>query len=388
MTKGTVTKSIMTIAVLLFAAVLAYGLLATAPMPEAVEPQETATTIRVLQAKREDLQLEVVSQGSVEPRTQSELVPEVDGRVQWVSRNLVVGGYFRKDDVLLRLDDSDYRAQVARSQAALTRAQAEEELARFEHQRMEELVKNRLTSQSNLESVLRNHRIAEASLQEARISLEQANRDLARTRIKAPYDGLVRTKQVDPGQFISKGKSIASIYGSDAVEIRLPVADRQLAYLSLPLGYRGELAEELQPQATLSTEYAGHLYEWTGRLVRTEAEIDSKSRMVTAVVRVEHTQNPGRPHLPVGLFVNARIKGRWAEDIVSLPRAALRNRSRVLVVDEENRLKFRNVEVMRFDKDKVIITRGLSDGELVNISPIRTVVDGMKVNPLDRTGEA
>ena len=408
-------RGLVTVAVLVFALLLAYGLMATAPAPKQKEPEEVATTIRVLKAQQRDLQLEVVSQGSVIPQTESELIPEVSGRVQWVSPNLVAGGYFKKDEVLLRLDDSDYQASVARGQAALTRAEAEEQLAGYELQRMRELVKNKLTSQSSLETMLRNHRIAEATLKDAQINLEQAQRDLMRTRMQAPYDGLVRNERVDLGQFVSRGQSIASIYADAAVEVRLPVADRQLAYLSLPLGYRGELASDQQPEVTLFTVYGGEQYEWVGRLVRTEAEIDARSRMVTAVVRVENSpaetapdatpdnamppdaippnatppdamppdeSKPAQPRLPIGLFVNARIRGKWARDVFSLPRAALRNQSSLLVIDEDSRLRFRNVEVMRYDNNRVIISAGITEGEIINISPIQTVVEGMKVNPL------
>ena len=306
-----VKKGVATGVALLLAFMVAYGLVKTAPAPERVEFEEVATTIRVMAVQRSDVQLEVISQGSVVPQIKSELVPEVNGRVKWVSPNLVAGGYFSEGEVLLRIDDQDYSATVARSKATLTRAEAEEELARFELKRMEELVKRRLTSQSSLESILRNHRIALASLEDARIALDQAHRDLRRTEIRAPYDGLVRTQKVNVGQYLGRGDSIASIYASGSIEVRLPVADRQLAYLDLPLGYRGELAST--PEVILFTSYGGKHYEWVGKLVRTEAEIDAKSRMVTAVARVvnddDRQEQTQQPSLPVGLFVNARIKG-------------------------------------------------------------------------------
>lgn len=377
-----VIKGVITVSVLFFAMILAWGLVATAPEPEQIEPEDLATSVRVLEVNREKVQLEVVSQGSVVPHKQTELVPEVSGRVQWVSPNLVPGGYFSKDDILLRIDDRDYQATVARSEAALKRAQAEEELARFELARMEELVKNKLTSQSSLETVLRNHRIAEAALADAKIALEQANRDLNRTQIRAPYEGLVRSERVDLGQYVSRGQSIASVYASDSAEIRLPLADRQLAYLDLPLGYRGELSREDTSEVIISTEYGGRVYDWIGRLVRTEAEIDAKSRMVTAVVRVESVDNLGKPNLPIGLFVSARIKGRWVEDVVTLPRAALRNENQVLVVDSDNRIHFRNIDIMRYENDKVLVSGGLQSGEVVNVSPIQTVVEGMRIKPV------
>ncbi|MBT4159948.1 MAG: efflux RND transporter periplasmic adaptor subunit [Gammaproteobacteria bacterium] len=375
-------KGAITVGVVFFAVIVAYGLVKTAPQPAKVEPEEIITSIRVLEANKARVQLEVVSQGSVVPHKQSDLIPEVNGRVKWVSPNLVAGGYFESDEVLLRIDDRDHRSTVERGKAGLTRARAEEELARFELRRMKELVKNKLTSQSSLESVLRNHRIAKAALQDARLALEQAQRDLGRTEIRAPYEGLVRTEKVDLGQYISRGQSIASIYASDSIEVRLPVADRQLAYLELPLGYRGELSEDMAPAVLLSTDYGGKHYEWHGRLVRTEAEIDSRSRMVTAVVRVTNTDNVGQPDLPIGLFVNATIKGRWVDNIVSLPRAVLRSQDQVLIVDNDNRLQYRSVQVMRFENDDVLISGGLETGDTVNVSPIQTVIEGMKVNPI------
>ena len=375
-----VLKGIMTVSIIFFAMIVAYGLLATAPQPEQVEPEEVATAIRVLKIEQQTIQLQVLSQGNVLPRIQSELIPEVSGRVKWMSPKLVSGGYFENDEILLSIDDRDYRSSVARNQARVTRAKAEDEHARFELQRMEELVKNKLTSQSSLENALRNQRIAEAALLEVRIALEQAQRDLWRTEIRAPYKGMVMSERVDLGQFVTRGQSVASIYASDSVEVRLPVADRQLAYLDLPLGYRGQLTDELSPEVVLSTNYGGQHYEWIGKLVRTEAVIDSKSRMVNAVVRVDFDGD--QLPLPIGLFVAASIKGRIVDNIVSLPRAALRNQNQVLVVDKDNRLRYRSVVVMRFEKDRVIISAGLADGEVVNISPIQTVIDGMRVEPI------
>ena len=204
-------------------------------------------------------------------------------------------------------------------------------------------------------------------------------------RVLEALNGLVRSERVDLGQYASRGQAVASVYASDAVEVRLPVADSQLAYLDLPLGYRGELAPEDAPEVILSTDYGGQHYEWVGKLVRTEAEIDAKTRMVTAVARVDN-QAQGEQPLHVGLFVSAAIRGKEVDNIVALPRAALRNRDQVLVVDGEQRLRFRPVSVMRFEQDKVIINAGLEDGEIVNVSPIQTVIDGMRVNPVDDAG--
>lgn len=374
--------------VLVIALASAYALVITKPVPEQLETPESTTVIRVLTVDPGRQQLYVHSQGSVVPRTQSELIPEVSGRVQWISPNLVTGGYFKEGEVLLQIDDRDYRSKVDRSKATIKRTRAEDEHARFELKRLQQLVKNKLTSQSQLESALRTRRIAEAALQDSEIALVQTQRDLWRTELRAPFTGLVRNEKVDLGQFISRGQSIASLYASDFVEVRLPIADKQLAYLDLPLGYRGEFAEEDSPSVILSALYGGKYHQWQGRLVRTEAEIDMKSRMINVIARVDSSQNLDQPPLPIGLFVKAEIEGRWVENIVALPRAAMRNGNQVLVVDNESRLRFRDVELFRFDQDEVLIKAGLKPGELVNISPIQTVIDGMKVQPVrqDRKG--
>jgi RND family efflux transporter MFP subunit len=383
-----IVKGLMTVAVLFAAILMAYGLLATAPSPEQVEPEQVSTAIRVQEAVVEDVRLHVRSQGSVTPRTESALIPEVSGRVEWMSPNLVPGGYFEAGEVLLKLDARDLRATLERSRASLARAEAEAEHARFEMERLQKLVKQNLTSQASLESAVRAKRVSEAARTEASVAVSQAERDLLRTEIKAPYSGLVRSKNVDVGQFASRGNAVATIYAADSVEVRVPIADSQLAFLDLPLGVRGELPEEYQAPVTLSTHYGGQHYEWQGKLVRTEAEIDTRTRMVHAVVRVDENKNlPGeQPSLPVGLFVNATISGRMANDVVVLPRAALRNQSQVLVVDADNRLRYRNVELLRFERDSVVIQDGINAGELVNLSPIQTVIDGMRVSPLQTNG--
>jgi len=377
-----IRKTVIPILVIGSALITSYFLYATTPTLQPVEPEPVATAIRVITVNPARVRLQVRSQGNVVPQMVSELIPEVSGRVNWISPSLVSGGYFKQDEPLLRIDDRDYRSKVERAQAAVTRARAEDEHTRFELKRLQKMAKNKLTSQSQLEAALRSQRIAEAGLKDSEIALVQAKRDLWRTEIRAPFAGLVRSEKVDMGQFVSRGQSVGSIYASDSVEVRLPIADSQLAYLDLPLGHRGELPSELSPNVVLKTMYGGQEYQWHGRLVRTEAEIDAKTRMVQAIVRVDNRINEGQPPLPVGLFVKAEIEGRWVDDIISLPRAAMRNGDQVLVVDKESRLRYRNVELLRLDRDQVLIRAGLQPGEMICISPIQTVIDGMRVKPI------
>jgi len=368
-------------ALVIIASILAaVTLMATNPQLELDVPAPVPPTVRVMDIEPKSIQLTVQSQGTVEPSTESELIPEVSGRVIWMSKSLVNGGYFEKGAVLLRLEDDDHRSSLRRAKASLTRAEAEYQHARFEYQRMQSLEDRQLASRSQIENTLRASRVTEATLQDARENYAQAVRDLERTQLKAPFTGLVRDESVDIGQLVGRGSAIATLYASDQAEVRLPIADRRLAFLNLPVGQRGEIPLDQQPNVRLSAEYAGRMLEWSGKIVRTEAQIDTSSRMVHLIARVSN-EDQVTP-LSVGLFVNADIEGLLVDDIVVLPRNALRSGGRVLVVDEENKLRFREIEILRLYQDDVLIKAGLQPGERVCISPMQTPIEGMTVNPV------
>lgn len=349
---------------------------------EAQPHEPRLRTVRVMQVSAGTEFLTINSQGTVQPRTQSELIPEVSGRVEWISPALVGGGSFKANDVLLRIESADYRNALQRSNAALDRAEVEQEYAADELARLQKLHAQKLASQSQLDSAQRLSRVADANLADSLAATEQANRDLQRTELRAPFDGLVRNEQVDLGQFISRGQSIGTIYAIDYVEVRLPIAGDQLRYLGLPVSHRGQIPAAERPPVLMSAEFGTTRVLWEGQLVRTEAEMDERSRMLYGVARIKLEEGADIPTIPVGLFVQAEIRGQRVEDVIRLPRSSMRENDQVLVVDDENRLRFRHVAILRLEHDEVLISDGLADGERVSISPLQTVVDGMHVNPV------
>ena len=374
-------KLLYPVLVLLAGASLAMLLVVTEPPPQVDDYVRPPITVRTVTVSSQAEHLIVRSQGTVQPRTESQLIPEVSGRVTWMSPKLVTGGTFKEGDPLLRIDDADYQNTLASGKAALTRTQVELEHAADELNRLERLLQQNLASQSQVDEVQRRFRVAGANLSEAEIAIEQSKRDLGRTEIKAPYPGRVRSEQVDLGQFISRGSPIATIYADDFVEVRLPIASNQLAYLDISVS--GELASEPAAPVTLTARLGNVQFIWSGELVRPEAEIDSRSRMFYGVARVRNEHSEEHPPLAVGLFVKAEIQGRLFDKVIRLPRSALRDRDQVLVVDADNRLRFRQVSLLRIEHDEVLISKGLEDGELVCISPLQTVVDGMRVQAVE-----
>ncbi len=373
-------KVLYPVLVLVAAGGLMAVLLLTEPAPVGDTYTPPPVTVRTVVARKQAEHLIVRSQGTVQPRTESQLIPELSGRVVWMSPSLVTGGRFEEGDVLLRIDTSDYRNAVEKGRAALTRTKVEREHASDELDRLEKLQSQNLASQSQLDEAQRRFLVAEANLIESRINLQQSERDLTRTEITAPYPGRVRSEQVDLGQFISRGNVIATIYATDYVEVRLPIASNQLAYIDID--FSGQLPEQASP-VTIIGELGTTRFIWEGDLVRTEAEIDSSSRMLYGVARVRYLDSPDLPPLAVGLFVQAEIQGRLVEDVIRLPRTAMRDENQVLVVDAENRLRFRYVTVFRIEHDEVLIRKGLEDGERVCVSPLQTVVDGMRVQAIE-----
>ncbi len=421
-------KILIPLGVLALAGFGAFVLLATAPEVESVANERLLPIVRTVSVQPGDVVMTVRSQGTVAPRTESDLVPEVSGRVEWVSPALVSGGFFAEDEPLLRVDRRDYDAALASARADVARAEGESRHAAAELKRQEGLARQQATSSSQLSNARRAARVARASLEAAEVGLEVAERDLERTEILAPYAGRVRSEQVDVGQFVTRGAPIAKLYAIDHAEIRLPLADKQLAYLDLPgirTGARPDDAEG--PVVVLRAQFAGEERTWRGRVVRTEGEIDAQSRMVHVVARVADpygvgTSSPqpvpdeveaggpgaldeaGRttavdalpdavepapqdaaPAFPlaVGLFVKAEIEGRVAHDVLVVPRAAVRDGERLLVVDGESRLRERDGEILRIDRDQVLVRAKLEPGDRVVVSPLQIVVDGMQVRPQD-----
>ena len=356
---------------------LAAALLRTGPSITPQAPVAKSPLVRAVTVQPADFEFEATARGTVMPRSETELIAEVSGRVIELSQSLVTGGFFKEDDVLLRIDPLDYEIALEQASAQVQRATSELATASKNYERQRNLSKRQSTSES-LEDDARNRlQMAEAAQREARARLASAERDLERTVVKAPYDGRVRTEQVDLGQFLNRGSRLARLYAIDAAEVRLPIKDDELAFLNISL--RDGSAWEKRPSVSLSAEFAGAVQRWTGEIVRTEGELDPKTRMIQLVASVADPYRAGTTPLPVGLFVDAVITGGVQPNIVRLPRGAMVSPSEVYIVDSSERLVRRTVNVLRSQGDFVYINDGLLRGDRVCLSRLATAMPGMKV---------
>lgn len=382
---STVLKVVLALAVLAGGVFVAKQIVDSAPE---VEPRVVTIDdpmVRVSAVVKEDVKLSVTTYGTVRSRTEIQVVPRVTGRVIYVSPKFRDGGFFKKDEVLVRIDREDYElaktraaALVSQAQARLDREEAEAEVAKKE---WAEFGKGEAPA-----LVLREPQLAEvrAVLSSAEASLAAAELDLKRTELTAWFDGRVRQESVEVGQFLMAGSRIATVYGTDYAEVRLSIPDDQLGFLDLPV--LRSIAAESDDAGTipvrLSTRITGSKFIWDGVISRTEAEVDPRTRVIYCVARVENPYalgDHGRPPMMIGMYLKAEIPGREVKGVASIPRGALRGRNQVLVVDADDRIRWRQVELLRKEESRILVSSGLEEGERVCLTDLEIAVDGMKV---------
>jgi RND family efflux transporter MFP subunit len=378
-------KALLPLIVIAAGAVAAFAIVASTESPTTQRPEVPVPLVRTITVMPESVRLNVNTYGTVVPRTESELIPQVAGPVVWVSPALVSGGFFEIGEVLLRIDARDYEASLESARAALERRRSEHQRAEKQFARQLKLKGRDAASESAFDDADNGLRVAKASLRDARAALGKAERDVERTELRAFFTGRVRSEQVDIGQFVNRGQSIARLYAIDFAEVRLPISDDDIPFIELSLAQRGQDSLTAEPEVLLSARFAGAQQQWTGRIVRTEGEIDPESRMIHAVARVEkpYESLAGRPPLAVGLFVDAEILGRVVDGVYVIPRSAVQRGDIVQIIGPNDRLRFQRVTVLRKEQNRALVTAGLSPGDQVVVSRLAIPVEGMRVRPLE-----
>ena len=290
------------------------------------------------------------------------------------------GAKFDKGDPLIYLEKRDFELSLISAESSLSQARvnyerekAESELAAKEWEKINGGKASDLT--------LRKPQLlqARAILAAAEAVYEQAERNLSRATITAPFKGRVRQKMVDVGMVISPGLAIAQIYATDYVEISLPIAEQDLAFLGIPLD--GSFIEKKsQPYVELFTEFGGEQLSWSGAIVRSSAEIDSKTRMLSVIAQVSDPYQKTSNMLPlkVGIFVKAAIKGRTFNDIIKIPRFTVRD-NKVWVVNQEGILDQKQIKILRYENDTVLVSEGLDSSDSVLLTRLAVLIKGMKL---------
>jgi len=353
------------------------------PQQRRFSPPSPEVVVRSLQA--ESFRVTLNSQGAVRARTESTLIPEVRGRIVKVSPNFQEGAFFEEGEILLEIDDRDYRSELKVAEASLAQAELalQQEEARYEQARRDWERLNPGVEATELTLREPQIRQARAALASSQARVETAKLNLARTKVTAPYAGRILTKNVDVGQFVSTGNQMARIYAVDYAEVRLPLTASQAGYLSLPSIYRGSNPSLKDgPKVELSSTVGGKTHVWEGRIVRSEGAVDERTRQLFVVAQIENPYGrsvSGRPPLKVGTFVQAKIEGLTLQDVFVVPRDMYRENSYVLIVDGESYLERRKVDVIWQNDENIVVNGGLSEGDLLCLTDVPYALEGWQV---------
>ncbi len=364
------------------------GMFALTSSKSQIKKQKQAVPVpmvRTIKVKTGPQNVHISGEGTVRPLQKIDLVPQVSGKVMYVSPALVNGGSFRKGETLLRIDPVDYRLAVTLAKAKVKNAEsllqlAEEEAAASSQEWHLYHAEGSEQDSKPPPLVAKEPQLAaaKARLEADRADLSIAMLNLERTELKAPFEGRVGQENVDAGQYVPVGKSLAGIYSTEVAEIVVPMEDEKTFWFHIP-GFTPDKGPGFL--ATVLARIAGRERTWPAKIVRTEGKLDERTRMINVVVRVEKPYAK-KPPLAVGLFVTVDIKGRTLPKAAIIPRSALHQDDTVWVVDKDDRIHFRKVDVALLQGDEAIVRDGLEDGERLVITPLRAVTDGMAV----RTG--
>ena len=367
------------------------GLEQNRPETETSNELPQALAVFAQAVERRDFELQISAQGEVRPRSEINVTPQVGGRISFVSDSFVDGGYIPKGQVIARIDEADYelavvraKSGVASAQQNLAREQAEADLA------IRDIRELGISDSSPLARREPQLAEAQAALDSAYAQLSEANLALERTAIRSPFNGRVREKSVDIGQFVTPGQSFGRIFSTESVEISLPLTDAQMGQLGLPLAFT-ETRDAPGPIVEFTATVGGQLRTWTGRITRTSAALNAQSRLINVFGEVEDPYGAGAadgaPMAP-GLFVTAAISGEMLENVIWAPRAALRGANDLyLSSSEKDMLSIRKVNVLHSDESGAYISDDIPVGSLAIVSPIPAASDGMRLRVRERLAD-
>jgi len=380
-----IIRQILPLLIIALGLLIAFIIYSNKPAAKRRPSHPKSLTVETIKLQAQDFPVLIHTQGIVEPRTTTTIIPRVSGEIIKVSNQFRPGGFFEPGDILMTIDPTDYSLDIKSAQATLAEAmfnfaeeQAQANQASENWKRLD-----RAGTPSDL--VLHKPQLARAQAvaDSARAQLQKAKLNLQRTKIKAPYAGRILEQFVDRGQYVSPGNPLAKVFAIDYVEIRLPITEKQRGMIELPRPFRGEANKPYKgPEAVIFASVGGKEYRWNGRVVRTEGSVDRATRQVFVIVQVDNPyqrHSDDRPPLEIGQFVKADIKGTVLESVYALPRTAVQGNDTIMVVDKESRLQRKKIKVLWETQNQLLVKESLTEGEQLCVTYIPFAANNAKV---------
>ncbi|NQT03042.1 MAG: efflux RND transporter periplasmic adaptor subunit [Planctomycetes bacterium] len=354
--------------------------------PQRQEQTVLAPLVKVERLDRRDIQMIIRGYGTVNPRLQVEIVPQVSGKVVWVNPQFKAGGFIRRGELILKIDPRDYELAFRQANAAVAEAQVMLDLEKAEAKIAKEEWQQLHPGQEPASPlVFREPQIRQrqARLESANAGLATANLNLERTRPSLPVDAVIMNERIDLGQYVMIGQSVGAAYGIESMEIEVPLEDKELAWLAIPDNMVSVNAAESSKKgaiARVSANFAGEEKCWPGYVVRTTGQVDITSRLISVVVEVSEPfkDSGSTPPLLPGMFVEVSIEGNILKNAIAVPRDAMHNRNEVWVA-KDDQLYVQPLDIVRADRDFAYASSGLDDGDMIIVSSLDMVIEEMKV---------
>ncbi len=357
---------------------------AAKPMP--TPPKRSLTPeVSVVWQQPANYQSSVEGFGAVAPHYAMNLIAQVTGQIQSISKRFEAGNFVKQKTWLAKLENSDYRAAVASAQQSL--ADANVALLEEERQVQESLIEwqtSGLSGDPDSPLVLRAPQLkaAQSTVENAKAQLASANKDLGFTTFQSPFDAVIVERNVALGSFVQQGTTIATLYSADRVEIKVALPEN--AWRNLPK--QAQLSQSKWPVIVKNVE---NNQQWQGYVIRTQKHLDTDTRQHTVIVAVDHpfTQQPA---LLPGTFVQVSLKGLARDNLWQLPNTALSQRGEVWYVDEGQQLqKFAATSQFSQQGNVYIdVPKALREKRMAVLThPLNSYLAGMQVKPVEQTHE-
>ena len=329
-----------------------------------------------------DYQIKIKSTGTTTPITQTVLTSEVGGEVIYRSKKFSEGSSVISGEILAKIDDTDLQLQYKNALLQLASAEvqfavqkAEAEIAQEAWDQVGEGIPQELTTKKP------QLKQAKAALDVAKAQVQSAEKKLNKTEITAPYTGRIQNINIDLGSTIIPGQPVGSMYTSNEIEVTLSVKDSDLQFLDIPMDGR-KLNPDQKSIVIIKSLYKGEMQEWAGNLERVDGVIDPMTRMIKLIANFKNNFiEETKPILPIGLFVEAEIKGKQLEDVFMIPNSALTPNGELLFLNQDDALEIRKVRVLTKMKNHILVKEGMKAGERVVVSKLSIATNGMLVNP-------
>lgn len=365
---------ILPFAVLIGGIALAFAFSTMKTPPEEKPEQDTRPLIATQHVHFDAITLDVKSYGIVKPKDKTELIAQVGGQVISVAGQFVEGAFVKQGDILARIDPNDYEADLIEAQAGLAQAssaleieRAQAHVAKAEWERIKADASDAIASQL----YLRKPQLAEkmARYRSAQASVKRANRNLERTYIKAPYNAIINERSISLGSVVNQGSRLGALSAIAVAEVRLPVADNELQFLS---------NSGINANVTFSAQYAGKQTTWQAKIIRSEGVVDQKSRMSYLVAQLATPYANNSQPLRFGSYINATIEGRALDNAIIVPHHLVKN-NKIAILNNNLTLSFKTLNIIREQNGMIIANQGLNEGDQLITSALEYPTEGMAV---------